>query len=888
MPNRQRISVPFGPGLDRETGKVAVRRGTMEDLRNVYFRRDKLVLRKGHTSKLSFQDSDGNNITHIIAGQMLLGERTGVVVGYQGDDTAPAYGDVDIYATDVDLTVQRRIGTWFNTADQGLDPSDIPLVIVDDVYNRAFFAHDEFRVKSRAPTVVYDPFEGPLLQTLRVSDKSWPGYDDSLSDSQQPPIKFRGVQNYLAYLVGWGFGDSQEDRPDMLRISLPAEPKIFRHQHYANVGSRDDPTVTAKPAGGVLAVFKETESYRLVGYSRENFGIEPLDTRHGCLAPRLATEVGDTCFFWSQDGPRVCDGAKTEDISENLELDGFEPSDLVARGELGAGWANYLNSEDLVLFAFNRRVYVLSLHNRDQPRWTYWTLGFDQYCGFQLYSTGVGDPEVVAPTGHPEWEWNAAARSGGELRPAWDNVGADGDEQVELWIRQATNLLGRNWRVNEDSDGDGIADLFASSNTDAAVTASFTHDDTAGPHGQAAQKISVTGSTGQGRAEVLTPKLTTGIEAGKDYTVGIELLLANIVGGFEARLELEWLDAGDGVLRTDELTNLTLTGEFERRFLYDQTAPANAAKVRLRCIAYCAASGDTGEVSFRLLNVSKVEDMGEWRREAVWPVNQQTDQIETAGGLPEGTFYQTALRYRRSVFYTAGYDNSDPDTWPDESKGVATSLLPAPSITSVTWDRIANPDATTPLTVHQLTAFIELGTEKVGTEFATTPVVRQDGDDVIAVGAPGDTTLKGSFEDPAADPHDITCWIYHISDDKVVRSNKVTVNRWRGPTAPPGNVLIYATQNTGEYKVEWVWQLESKYDNPPYEGSVEIEERVNGGSWQNAPNTPIFDTTQNEYTRSGLNTGDSVEVRVAHAAAQAGAGDRSKFRPLLIPTITLN
>lgn len=687
MAERRRVPIPFGQGLDRETGQMVVQAGSMELLQNVFMRNGKYQVRKGTEEKLNFVDANGDDHTHILAGHMLLGERTGVVVAYQGGAGAAQEGDVDIYLIDSSATTQRRLGNWFNTNDLDL-PLEPPTVHIATSYGRAFFAHDELAFFKRAATFVYDPYESPGLGPIRgdFDDRTaiWERIDaGDVDEATLNNLKFRGVASHRNYLFGWGYGTESEDRAEIVRVSLPGQPTKFDPEDYFKIGSQRDPTIACISLGDDLIAFKETETYRIFGHSRKTFGHELIDERFGCLGPRLAVSVAGSGFFWSTEGPRLTQGGPSQELAIPLELDGPEPSALATMiEEPGLGWANYIPEERVVVFAFNRRLYVLSV--RDRPwTWSYWKLGFDQQCGFQLYDTGIGGAATGVPTGYPSFardDFDVPERGSNELWPIWSNIDPSGSERVEIWYRRGENLVNF-WRLLDDGDADGVVDGFTSG-SDAAVTASFSTfehfapsaDDLQDPRD--VQRIEITASSGAGHAWI--EQTVVDIEAGSDYDIGVDILQGDVVGTVEAQVFGRWLDAGDVELATfSQALPETLPGDdgFVRRFVPTQTAPANAAKLELHLRTSALAGGDIGRTDFRNLAVVPASTWSAWDQLAVDVDLQASFQDQrVAVSLEEGLggYYQMALRYTNSgLVFTAGYEGEDPTAWPDVSRGAA-------------------------------------------------------------------------------------------------------------------------------------------------------------------------------------------------------------------------
>ncbi|MFW6199663.1 MAG: hypothetical protein ACOC8K_03735, partial [Gemmatimonadota bacterium] len=646
------IPLVFGSGLDRETGVMAVRPGSVQDVRNVYFRRGKLLLRKGLVEKMVLEDSAGNPVTHVLAGQGIASERAAIVVSFEQDNT----GEVNVHQLDADATVAERIGTWF-TLPVGTEP---PIVVTTESYGRVFMAHDELRASQREPTVVYDPQKGSQLNEIKA---------DLNGDGTEEPVRFRGVERHLAYVFGYGYGTVDEDRPEMVRSSLPGEPESYAPEHYWIVGDRRDPVVAVKRAGRSALVFKEAETHEIVGSGRDDFGQQPIDTLHGILAPRLAVTVGDSVYGWSSEGPRRWQsGAQgSEELAIPLGLDEVEPESLVEEGELRRGFASYIPTEKLVVFVFGQRAYVLSVRNRQNPRWSYWELGIQPYTAFhvQTIGVGVGAETQEAPTGHPEFLDNISPRDNDELRPKWKNVDQDGDERVNIWTRELINLA-QDWELDTEGETSGVAAGWEETD-DGNLTTAFSIEDEA-------QKIEVTASSGAGFSYIEKEDITREeIEGDEDYEISAALEVANMVGTAVGRLVYRWFDDADSQIGSDHVVDDAEEPEaFQRSLSEVATAPTDAVRLDVLIGFRAEASGDTGEVSFRDVSVDKVADRGEWVEQGSFLVATAEEQDQRLPGFESGTFHEIALRYRRSVFVTAGYDG-DPDTWPPESRGVGST-----------------------------------------------------------------------------------------------------------------------------------------------------------------------------------------------------------------------
>ena len=416
MAENPRIVLPFGGGLDRDTGVMAMRPGSFEDIQNVLLHQGKAIIRPGFTTTVTPLDDEDAEVSHVLQGEALRSERVGIVVSFQ-----QATEKVWVHRTNPDGTIATLIGEWIH--DQGGWGSSPPTIVMAESYARMFMAHDTRLVGSRAPTVYYDPIFGSgLVENL----------EGDFLDAGTHNLRYRGVVQHLDFLFGWGYGDESEDRPELVRVSRPGAPTTFAANHYFIAGNRAVPVLNCAPAGGLLQVLKEVSGSVIVGNGRDNFGIFPADPLHGCLNSALSANFGRMLFAWGAEGPRVWMGhAASEEVAIPLELGGLEPAALVESGDVERAFAHYIPVLRAIAFVFGQRAYVLTVRVVGDYKWSYWSLGFDSYCGFTLFP---GQELTEAPTGHPEI--SAALIAGTYADITFANIGQDGDETLEAWVQE--------------------------------------------------------------------------------------------------------------------------------------------------------------------------------------------------------------------------------------------------------------------------------------------------------------------------------------------------------------------------------------------------------------------------------------------------------------------
>jgi hypothetical protein len=709
------VQLPFGPGLDKETGLMVVKPNTMQDLRNVYHHEGSIVVRSGTEKTNEFFDGQagwtqygvsvgtGDDATHILAGIAIRSERVGIVVSWEN-----TLKRVGIWRVDALGGNSIFIGFWpyryyLETGVADFEwrtfTNEPPKVVLAEIYGMVFFAHDEKWDAFRAATYVYDPW--------KESDEHYSGFGNTLGpvvsdlagdpDLEQPEVlRFRGVVRHLEYLFGWGWGSAvlNEIRPELLRVSNPGDPKTFDPDHYFIVGDKRDPVISAAPARQTLLVCKETDTYQVIGYSRATFGIRPYDQLYGCLASRLMVSVSGDVHVWSAEGPMV--GGDVGPFQKTwlpLDLNGFEPATLVERINFDDGWADYIDMVELVIFCFGRRAYILSVRNPQDPRWTYWELGKKAYCGFRLYGD-EGDIGNI-PTGYMD---NLSITYDIENGCRWptytvngDNNGQSNTDLIELWHRP----MGPFWirqpampSLVVDTNGDGVPDGWTSD------------DSVAG--GQAVYIPNSANSGGIGM--VLSGLLaqddyariyydTSSVTVGNKYrfeasyrTLSYDLW---VLTSYYTEVRMEFLGAADAVLQTHSAR----WPDYNYQKLYlEGTAPASTLKIRfsfnIKSINPVTMSANIVAIFRSPLwyeedSVNPGAWVRAWGAELVGP--EANRDLPPATATEPGMDYEIAVRYVNVVGQAGTGYTGDPDTWPAGSRATAEIPMTEPGFFRITY-----------------------------------------------------------------------------------------------------------------------------------------------------------------------------------------------------------
>jgi hypothetical protein len=414
---RTRLTIPYGRGLDRLSGTAVVDPSSQVDLRNVYLAPGRMELRRGLGSGVSV--GWGTDVIGICPAR-----KTGLLALVVYDS---ATRGVRLYS--FDGTTMSLVGALW-TIDAAV-ASHLPRVLMADVYDKIFIAHDEQNFQYRNTTKVFTVTDSAVADLTLNLDRIAP-----------QAVKFRGVVRHLSYLVGWGYGTASDpNRPETVRISAPGDPTNFTPEHYFNVGARSDPILAAGPVivgeSAQLVLGKQDECWRLVGYDRQSFGVIPLDTSYGFLTSRGHVTVEGELFMWSLQGPRSTIGGPTKDLSLPLDLTGTLPDPAAQPSDDGFAW--YDPDEQEVVFCFGAWAYVL--HLRDgQRRWSYRSFGRSlSSAGLLFSSTGTGTLSFITATMGVVTTAAPTYTPGDDLPKftvPWTLSGAGtGNEKVELYGR---------------------------------------------------------------------------------------------------------------------------------------------------------------------------------------------------------------------------------------------------------------------------------------------------------------------------------------------------------------------------------------------------------------------------------------------------------------------
>ncbi len=626
--DRRVITLPYGEGLQRSTGVMVTRPQSFDDIRNMFLFEGKAQVRAGVDLKSVLQGDlitpEDLDVTVMLEPLRSLSASMGV--GY--NTTGGSNREVWLNRMLIDGTSPSVIGL-LGVLD-GAVTFVPPIIIGADSDNKFFIAHDEPNPTSRFVTQVYDPEDFPQLTNLQAD----------LDGNGQADVKFRGVVRHLSYIFGWGFGNASDPvRGDVVRVSNSGDSRVFEDFAFFEAGQQGETVMLCRSAGPTLMVMKETETYEIFGYSPDTFGIRLADSLFGCVGSRLAVSIAGTVFFWSTQGPRLTTGGPSRDIAVPLDIDGPDPTTLVAESDPQDAFAAYDPRTRVVQFVWGRRVYALSIRDPNRPRWSYYELGETAQCSGLFFATqsqaGGGGPPIGAP------EIDSFDEEGRGILTFVGNANNLEtvliNDRTYLWQDTLTDVDG-NVQIGatpQDSADNLIAavTLTGTPGTQYALSMTINSDMTAGPGLPPASPlltVEASGRLGQGFASNGRPLQETMLNAEWDTPVTVngigqtstfvEMFIFNVDQIGAEQIEIHVSDDGGA--------NYTFTGKVPANGL----APPERQKLTV------------------------------------------TLESQTSGKkIQPITDYKFSLRYILGGQFSPGYESVLPDDWPAASQGSTTT-----------------------------------------------------------------------------------------------------------------------------------------------------------------------------------------------------------------------
>ena len=433
------MPLTFGAGVDRNTGRSVAAPSSFLDLRNVYLENARVRLRRGF-GPTGFPVLPVG--TDVCAIAMLEATLDILFVLYERSTRA-----LTVYRLNPLTTpTMQSVGTWGTVDAAATLP---PVISVAESYGKVFLAHAEAVFSRRLPTKVYTPNATDAtvgsMATLTA---------DLNGDTTAADVSFRGVYAYNDSLWGYGYGEetsaTSKNRPDIVRVSKPADPTAFVPERYFIAGKPSTPVtgLAALPLGG-LVVGKTTSAYLISGTDAETYGITLIDSNFGNLSDRGMVTERDAVWMWGMQGPRATMGGATVDMSQTLALDDPQPTGLTARGAVEHSYAFYDRVADTVEFVWPQWTtgdgptlsYVASVRDPNNIRWSYAERAGCIPCAAWVLLGKESPPALTAYadfTAQSDGGIDATNLSVRKVSLTWDNLGSYlGTESYEVYARPA-------------------------------------------------------------------------------------------------------------------------------------------------------------------------------------------------------------------------------------------------------------------------------------------------------------------------------------------------------------------------------------------------------------------------------------------------------------------
>lgn len=436
MSDRQRATLAFSHGMDRASGALVGDPSAMADARNVYVRSGKVVLRGGLSGTPYPALAAGTDVCDVF--ELLATKDILYVIVDRVTRIVSLYRVNPIATPSLQL-----VGNWGTLDASAVMP---PRFSAAEQAGVLFLAHEEPVTSFRLVTLYYTP---NVIDTSVGATTTLQA--DLNGDGTPADVKFRGVYSHVDALWGWGWGTEgtavDNNRPEVVRVSVSGDPFTFPPENYFLAGVKSDPVIGCVSVADSLAVRKPVSGFRIDGNNPNDYAINPADQLFGAEANRLCIAIGRDAYTWTVSGPRLimADGSSV-DLGLPLELGGPLPADLAAMGATAAGFTVYDPETRVLQFCFpdvvsgsvsKTLVYALSLANPSSPEWSYYELGVLAVCACLV------DPEKETP---PPVDAYASAVSVADagieagnatrtLTVSWTNNSVHGDEEVQLYTR---------------------------------------------------------------------------------------------------------------------------------------------------------------------------------------------------------------------------------------------------------------------------------------------------------------------------------------------------------------------------------------------------------------------------------------------------------------------
>ena len=435
---RTTVPLMFGAGIDRATGRSSASPSSFVDLRNVWLEDARLRMRQGFGPTGFPALAAGTDVAAVC---MLEATLDIIFVLYERSTRKLSVARLN----PITSPTMQTVGDWGTVNASATLP---PVVTWAESYGLLFLAHAEPVYAYRLPTKIYTPNATDATVGALTTLQS-----DLNGDTSAADVYFRGVYSWNDSLVGYGYGEETStataNRPEVVRVSKPADPTKFVPEAYFIAGKRSTPVTGLAGIPNVgLVVGKTTSAYLISGTDAETYGINPLDPHHGNISDRGMVAANGAVWMWGLLGPRVTTGGPTIDMAGSLSLDTPPPATLPDVGDAVHMFALYDLTAECVEFVWPRWVtaesptlsYVASVREPTNIRWSYHTR---QACIPCAATVLLGKASPPALTAYADFtaqadagiDTNAAYR---KVSVTWNNSGTYlGTESLEVYVKPA-------------------------------------------------------------------------------------------------------------------------------------------------------------------------------------------------------------------------------------------------------------------------------------------------------------------------------------------------------------------------------------------------------------------------------------------------------------------
>lgn len=144
--------------------------------------------------------------------------------------------------------------------------------------------------------------------------KKWDG--TTFADVAGSPPKARFVTQHVADYL---FMAGHTSNPSQIRYSDTATHAVWPVGNTLEIGRNEGQIITGlQKFGDATVVFKENSIWTVSGTTPTDFSLHPTPSEVGCIAPNSITLTDSGIFFWSEAGPAIFNGFRTQLLGHRI------------------------------------------------------------------------------------------------------------------------------------------------------------------------------------------------------------------------------------------------------------------------------------------------------------------------------------------------------------------------------------------------------------------------------------------------------------------------------------------------------------------------------------------------------------------------------------------